>query len=131
MSVTLNSSSDHRFIRTKIASAATLCYAGVCVINPDHIALAAGRYPDRWWKIGAYGLALRDVAISSGILRSNASRIPFFVMARIAADAIDAVVLASKASTGTRGKVAGAALGWGALNAAALGFDVRSNQVQQ
>ena len=109
-------------------SAATLAYAGYCFAQPEHLPRAMGWRGERveTGKKIAYVLGARDAAIGLVGVLGDAQQVRRAMQVRILFDVVDSAVLApAGAGTTEKVKIAGVALGYGAVNLAALTADSR------
>ena len=112
-------------------SALTATYAGYCFAEPAHLPKALGWEADQVEKGKrlAYALGVRDAVISAFGIFGDEHQVRRAMQARLLCDVVDSVVIAPQgAGTKEKAKVAVTALGYGAINLAALTADSRRVQ---
>jgi hypothetical protein len=116
------------FALSRALSVSTTAYGLFALARPRHLASAmqAPLAEEQFYDRLAIAYGVRDLAIGTAGALGPARAVPVAMGLRIASDLVDAVVLSRRAHTkDTRGKVVGITVGYAALNAAALGLDLR------
>ena len=112
---------------SRIMSAATAGYAGYALARPAHLwqALQADRKDREGLELLARTYGVRDLAVSTaGLLGRKPGTVRTAMLARIAMDVGDGVLLATRTEDGdVRRKVLAVTLGWATLNTLALVID--------